>query len=231
MIDAPADPKWARLLSLSVHEFRTPITVVAGYIRMLLKDRAGPLGEQQRRLLEEAEKSCSRLSSLVAEMSDLASLEAGTSPFNRTTVDLVSVLKDAIEALPALPDREVHVQLSAGPAGTLEGDSARLKSAFVSLLTALRRELVQADTLLVRPRASDDRGAAVTWIACGDAEQIDRLERADPSSLEAFDEWRGGCGLSLAIARRVFAAHDGRVWSAGPQAKACAVVMLPRSGG
>ena len=50
MIDALADPKWHRLLSLSVHEFRTPITVVAGYIRMLLKDRAGPLNDQQRRL-------------------------------------------------------------------------------------------------------------------------------------------------------------------------------------
>jgi signal transduction histidine kinase len=227
MIDVPADPKWSRLLSLSVHEFRTPITVVAGYIRMLLKDRAGPLGEQQRRLLEEAEKSCSRLSSLVAEMSDLASLEAGTSAFNRTTVDLASMLNEAITALPELPDREVHVKLSADDAGTLEGDSARLRSAFVSLLTALRRELVQSDTLHVRPRARDDRGHRVTWIAFGDAEQIDRLERADPSSLETFDEWRGGCGLSLAIARRVFAAHNGRVWSAGPQAKAGAVVMLP----
>ena len=88
MVDAEADPEWSRLLSLSVHEFRTPITVVAGYIRMLLKDRAGPLGDQQRRLLEEAEKSCGRLSSLVAEMSDLANLEAGNSSFNRTSVDL-----------------------------------------------------------------------------------------------------------------------------------------------
>ena len=55
MTDGRVDPKWPRLLSLSVHEFRTPITVVAGYIRMLLKDRAGALTDQQRRLLEEAE--------------------------------------------------------------------------------------------------------------------------------------------------------------------------------
>jgi hypothetical protein len=66
MLEQP-DPGWPRLLSLSVHEFRTPITVVAGYIRMLLKDRAGPVSDQQRRLLEEAEKSCARLSGLVAE--------------------------------------------------------------------------------------------------------------------------------------------------------------------
>ena len=72
MADAPVDPRWPKILSLTVHEFRTPMTVVAGYIRMLLKDRAGPLNDQQRRLLEEAEKSCARLTALVAEVSDTA---------------------------------------------------------------------------------------------------------------------------------------------------------------
>jgi signal transduction histidine kinase len=228
MTDAPADPNWPRLLSLSVHEFRTPITVVAGYFRMLLKDRAGPLNDQQRRLLEEAEKSCGRLSSLVAEMSDLANLESGQSKFSHTNLDLSAVLTDAIAGLPDVPDREVGVELSRSD-GTIHGDPARLKFAFTSILKALRRELVQSDTLYVRPRTRENAGQAVNWIAFGD-EHIERLENADPESLEVFDEWRGGCGLSLAIARRIFHAHDGRVWSAGGQTKAGAVVMLPRLG-
>src|SRR5688500_20060793 len=73
------DARWHKLLSLAVHEFRTPITVVAGYIRMILKDRAGPVNDGQRKLLEEAERSCGRLSALVAEMSDLARSEEHTS--------------------------------------------------------------------------------------------------------------------------------------------------------
>ena len=66
MVDDAVDPRWPKLLSLTVHEFRTPVTVVAGYLRMLLKERAGPLPEEQRRLLEEASKSCARLSALLA---------------------------------------------------------------------------------------------------------------------------------------------------------------------
>jgi signal transduction histidine kinase len=227
MADEPMDPKWPRLLSLSVHEFRTPITVVAGYIRMLLKDRAGPVSDQQKRLLEEAEKSCSRLSTLVAEMSDLASLEEGTSPFNRASVDLPALLNDTVAGLPAPPDRDVHVELTCDESCPINGDRARLKTAFTSLLKALRRELVTSDTLYVRQGTRTNQGKAVSWIAFGDAESIDRLEHADPASLEGFDEWRGGCGLSLAVARRVIAAHDGRLWSAGDQTKASAVVMLP----
>src|SRR3981189_1573883 len=97
MADAPVDARWPKILPLSVHEFRTPMTVVAGYIRMLLKDRAGPLSDQQRRLLEEAEKSCARLTALVAEVSELSSLEAGTAPFNLQAADLHKVLRDAVE--------------------------------------------------------------------------------------------------------------------------------------
>src|SRR5688572_5134537 len=100
MSHGPADARWPKLLSLAVHEFRTPITVVAGYIRMLLKDRAGPITDQQRRLLEEAEKSCGRLSALVAEMSDLSGLEGGTAALNRASLDLDDLLQQAVAALP-----------------------------------------------------------------------------------------------------------------------------------
>jgi signal transduction histidine kinase len=226
--DVSVDAKWPRLLSLSVHEFRTPMTVVAGYIRMLLKDRAGALTDQQRRLLEEAEKSCGRLSALLAEMSDLAGLEAGSGTFNRSAVDLLALLGDAIADLPAIPDRDVQVELTTEGAGhVVHGDPVRLKSAFTSVLNALRRELVTSDRLFVRQRRRREDGRNISWIAFGDADQIDALERAAPDALTTFDEWRGGCGLSLAIARRIFAAHDGRIWSPAGGAKAGAVVMIP----
>src|SRR5579871_3730415 len=110
-MDTPADPRWPKILSLSVHEFRTPMTVVAGYIRMLLKDRAGALNDQQRRLLEEAEKSCGRLTALLVEVSELSTLEAGTATFNKHSIDLRSVIQTAVEQLPPLIDRQIRVDL------------------------------------------------------------------------------------------------------------------------
>src|SRR5258708_14091831 len=126
MADVPVDPRWAKILSLSVHECGTPMTVVAGYIRMLLKDRAGPLSDQQRRLLEEAEKSCARLAALLTEATDLANLENGSAPLNRQTTDLQKALREAIDQLPPLPDREegIDLQLASQPA-PLQQDPAR----------------------------------------------------------------------------------------------------------
>ena len=187
--DPDADSRWPKLLSLSAHEFRSPLTAVAGYIRMLLQARAGPINDQQRRLLEEAEKSCGRLSQLLAELSALSQLESGTAPFNRSTVNLQSVLKEAIAALPRLPERPVTMTLSVDESLVVEGDAVRLRTALSSILHALRRELVTGDQLVVRV---DARKGTSLRITIGEPIRVESLLAVDTSEMTPFDEWRGG---------------------------------------
>ena len=230
MATGTVDPRWPRLLSLTVHEFRTPMTVVAGYLRMLLKDRAGPVTEQQRRLLEEAEKSCTRLSALLAEVSDLANLEAGSGTFNKSTLELRPLIAEVIGALPPPPERELSVELvEGGNTSSVVGDPTRLRTAFTSVLTALRRELATSTRLLVREdtRPLDARPHA--WIVIADVDRFEQMAGADAEDLATFDEWRGGNGLSLAVARRIINAHGGHLWSPADDVRAAAVVALPRS--
>ena len=219
----PIDPRWPKVLSLTVHEFRTPMTVVAGYIRMLLKERAGAVTDQQRRLLEEAEKSCGRLSALVSELSELSNLEGGALTFNRQPTDLRAAIRAAVEQLPPLPDRDVPVEVNLfdGPA-TIGGDPVRLAQAFGALCGALRREIITAEPLRVREVAAAGGGFE---FHIGDPDALTVI--AGDNERPAFDEWRGGVGLSLLVARRIIAAHGGRVWGAPGGRKAGAGVNIP----
>ena len=226
MSAAPIEPRWPRLLGLAVHEFRTPITVVAGYIRMLLKERAGAITDQQRKLLEEAEKSCGRLSALVSEMSELSALESGKSVVEPRPVDLAALLNDVVESLPELIDREITVRVELVSGLRVSGDATRLRMAFTAVLTALRRELITSDVLLVR-MAAGNSPSGTARIGIADPGKIDEVFAADPGSLPPFDEWRGGNGLSLAIARRVFGQHSGSLLAPPGDEKAGAVIILP----
>ncbi|HET7617698.1 MAG TPA: HAMP domain-containing sensor histidine kinase [Vicinamibacterales bacterium] len=229
MAPAPVDPRWPKILSLSVHEFRTPLTVVGGYIRMLLKERGGPLSDQQRHLLEEAEKSCARLSTLLADVSDLSNLEQGNITMNLGTGDLRDLLRTVVGQLPPVPDREMRVdlQIGDGPA-PVRADITRLGTALTALLTALRRELVTSDVLIVRERRAAGDGAALFDICIGDAPTLAAIDGC-AGDLPVFDEWRGGCGLALPVARRVIEAHGGSIWSAPDDFKAGARLLLPES--
>ena len=225
MSHAPVEPRWPKILSLSVHEFRTPMTVVAGYIRMLLKDRAGPLSDQQRGLLEQAEKSCARLTALLSEVSDLSSLEGGTAPFNRQRTDLHKALRDAVSQLPPLPDREVRVDLQlAGDHAPIDADPVRLAQALTSVIRSLQRELISDAPLVVRQHAASPDDYE---IRIGDDDTLALFDAEDPGAREPFDEWRGGSGLILPVARRIIEAHGGRIWAAPGGRQAGARITLP----
>jgi signal transduction histidine kinase len=226
---APARRK-DRLLSLGVHEFRTPVTVIAGYLRMLTSGRTGTLTDIQRKMLDEMEKSTARLSGLIAEMSELSMLEAGGATFNRGVVDLGALIEGEFDSLPALPDREVQVTIqNEAPGAGIHGDPVKLRGALHSLLIAHRRELVTSDELRVCVERTTQNGSRTLRVTIGGADRIDDLRRVPAEGLMAFEEFRGGVGFTLPIARRIVAAHNGELWSPPDHPRAGAVLFFPEA--
>jgi signal transduction histidine kinase len=222
-----------QLLSLAVHEFRTPITVVAGYIRMLLKHYGGALAEQPREFLEEAEKSCGRLSSLVAELSDVAHLDDGRLAMAREEVPIFGLLAEVAASLHEGEDRDVRLRLvGTGTVETVEGDPGRLRKALQAVLAATLREYVEPGTVLVRgeviggAQAPAAGHAALALIVVGDPAAADPSYRFDPSGWGAFQEYRGGMGFGLPVARRVIEASGGRLWSKSDSERRAAIAMV-----
>ena len=222
-----------RAMSLAVHELRTPVTVVAGYLRMLLREQAGPLSEKQKKMLEEADRSCSRLGALVAEMSDFGKLESGEVALARQDFDLASLAVELASGLHDGVDRGVQIE-SRAPAATeirVAGDRTRIAAAVKALMQSAVRERVEPGILSVRCSvAGPVDGKAPRWavLAIGDDAVLPDLERAALEPPDAFDEWRGGLGLALPVARRVIEKHGGTVWCAsGPNARATAALRLP----
>ena len=88
-----SDNPYPPLISLAVHEFRTPASIVGGYLRMLHKDQDPPMSERQRRMIDEAEKSCARLVAIVAELSDIGKLDGGSIALAKRPVELFELLE------------------------------------------------------------------------------------------------------------------------------------------
>ena len=219
-----------RAMSLAVHELRTPVTVVAGYLRMLLREQAGPLSDKQKKMLEEADRSCSRLGALVAEMSDFGKLEGGDVTFARQDFDLAGLAVELASGLHGGEDRGVRLEAHAEIAVKeirVTGDRARIAAAVKTLMQSAVRERVEPGLLSVRCSIA---GNTPRWavLAIGDDAAITELEGDALEPPRTFDEWRGGLGLALPVARRVIEQHGGAVWCAtGPNSRATAALRLP----
>jgi signal transduction histidine kinase len=223
--------QYPQLLSLAVHEFRTPVSVVGGYLRMLQRDVGDPLSERQRKMIDDAEKSCARLVALIAELSDIAKLDAGVIGLGQQPLDVFAIVGEVAEHVHEAQDREVRLAVR-GEAGAApaQGDAVRLRSAFDAIFRAILREKGGPCTVIAERRLAtvDGRPAAVIVIA-----EDGHVQTVYNSVPGAFDEKRGGLGLALPLARRVIEGHGGRVWSPAPRddddqmVRGSAVISLP----
>src|SRR6187200_88874 len=139
-----------RVMSLAVHELRTRVTVVGGYLRMLLREQGGPLTDRQRKMLEEAERSCGRLGALVSEMSDFGRLESGDLTFAQQDVDIAGLLAELATDMHEGEDRGVRLEVrGADRPVVVTGDRTRLSTAFKALMHAALRERGEPGAILV----------------------------------------------------------------------------------
>lgn len=226
MADAP---DWPKVLSLAVHEFRTPLTVVAGYLRMLSTDRVGPLSDAQRRVIQEAEKSCAKLSALITEVSDVAHFHQGRLTFLRSPVPLSGIL-DNVAVINSAGDR-LAVSWRGSVDGILvNGDAERLAQAVSAVATAVAREIMDDDPLCLVADVAGSGNAREARLSLGTEAVTRAIADASRNALPSFDITRGGLGLSLVVAQQVIEDHGGDLRGApGERPKAGAAIALPLS--
>jgi len=205
------------------HELRTPLTTIRGYAELY---RQGALGSDQlpvamRRIEEEAH----RMSTLVAELLELARLDR-TSSLDLTETDLATVVRDAVaDATAVEPDRPISAQ--APPRLIAVVDERRIRQVLSNLLGNVRAHTNRTDAVAVR--LGKVQGGVLIEIADqgpGMAEQdavkaFDRFHRASERTVDATEpnggrpavpdfSAGGGSGLGLSIVQAIATAHGGQ---------------------
>lgn len=214
MLAALRDSRQAqRLLAEdAAHELKTPLTSLRLNIELLIRlDRRGTLdsalpSESRTRLLHDLGAQVAELSTLAAELTDLA--RGDVSDENAELLDLADVVVAAsAQARSRMPDVEVELDVTSA---WVNGRPAALRRAVLNLVDNAGKWSPAGQPVEVRLRAVgasvvlevDDAGPGID---AADAPRVfDRFYRAD--SARALP----GSGLGLSIVQRVVDAHGGR---------------------
>lgn len=203
------------------HELSTPLTPLAGYLRIFQSDKLGSLSPQQKRVVESMLHSVGRLTRIVDNLSDFASLQSGRSPLLEAELEPDKLADDVVaEFRGAIKDARLHVAVTHAGPGTVVADLRKLRQALANLVGNAVKFSPHGGEVLVevlrearRLRFSVfDQGPG---IVAGEAERIFEplYHAAARGSLEARAP---GSGLGLPVARRLAEAHGGRVWVESP---------------
>lgn len=223
-------------LAEAVHELKTPLAIVAGYLDLLASGKAGPLNDRQRDILQDSKSSCGRLQKFVQDFLTYTSLEPGKVILDVQEHDLNVCLTELFGYWFSEFQKKgvalyfpVNAELQ-----PFEFDCAKVQQVVSNLLQNSlkftpgggsvwlsaephhweRRGMRRAIRTERRKRAADAPNAVCVTVADTGPGILPEYQQ------EIFSDYKmptpgqpmASTGLGLAIARRLVQAHGGKIW-------------------
>lgn len=208
------DAAKSEFISLASHQLRAPLTVIRGYVSMVLEGILGKLEEKTGQALRNVLTATEQLIKLVADLLDLSRMESGKIRYEFVQNDLISVVEEvAREFIEVAAKREVSFsfQNTAGESLSFAFDKDKIREVVVNFIDnsiKYSKKTVAAKLEVIGDRVRfgvKDDGIGMT------GEDRKKLFIKFSRSEEARKTNAEGMGIGLYFVKRVIEDHKGIV--------------------
>ena len=199
------------------HELRTPLTTVIGLSEGLQTNVFGPLNIEQHVQIETIQASSQKLLELLNGLLDLSSLNSGDLALQRSDVDIPSLCRACLaQMMPSAQTRQQQLSLRIAPGvSSINADELRLKQILLHLLSNAVKFTKDGGVIaLEASRDAENGGIRFTVSDSGvgiAAHQTEEIFRPFVQLEGGLDRKEEGCGMGLALARRLAQIHGGTI--------------------
>jgi len=228
------DKMKTNFITMASHELRTPLTTIKAFVELLIMKQGMP-DAQKAKLMNTINTETDRLTRLVADLLDLARIEAGSMRWQVDDVSIEDLIRNVIESMALLfENKGLRVTTTfSQPLARLAGDRDRLIQVMTNILSnsvkftpaggsihiAVRQEAEPREQIVVE---ISDTGIGIPAV---DLELIfEKFHRSDNKVTDTIE----GTGLGLAITRQIVEHYGGRIWASSMQGEGSVfTVTLP----
>lgn len=197
------------------HELRTPLTSILGALKLLSNDKKSVFTAQSQHLIDLTVKNAGRLQQLIVDILDFSKLSAGKMSMQLTSMQLTTLLKQAIdEQLHYLPAKKIRIELNQPLFDIkIQTDAGRFLQIMSNLLSNAKKfspaqSVIKINTDVKNGYAVisiEDEGTGVS------ADFIPLLFTQFRQQHETMNREYEGTGLGLSICKQLTAAMGGEI--------------------
>ena len=196
------------------HELKTPISSIKMSTQLLSDERTGPLGEDQKQLINSIDDDAERLLKITSELINMAQVETGNIQFNIQSTSIKSIVEDALDAVQIqAQQKNISIKTTIAPeTPMIRADKEKTTWVMINLLTNAIKYSFESSVIEIYARPGNSqvevlvrdhgRGIDEKYLA----RVFDRYFKV-PGSQE-----RSRTGLGLAISKEFIEAQGGKIW-------------------
>jgi len=213
-----------RLMASAGHELKTPVAALHGYLQLVDRYLGPESSKQAHTYTARALAQTRQVGELVERLFDVSRIQAGRFEIVTAQVDLLDVVRSAVEVAEALPNAPA-IRMSSVPGPVmLQADAGRLQQVFVNLLSNSVEHASTSPTIDVTIRRSGSK-AVVEVRDYGQGIEIEVMAVLFEPFTRLGSKPSPGLGLGLYLARQIVSAHGGTIEAESAEGEGTTVIV------
>ena len=198
------------------YQLRTPLNTIMGFSELINAEDVGKINARQKDYLSNILTAAHQLQTLVDDILDLASIEAGFMTLNRNLIDVHKLLNQVYSlSIDWTRKSSLHLDVQC-PAGIrqVDADETRLKQVLLALVHNAVKWTPEKGGILLSAENSPDNPKQILITVSDTGSGITAAEQT--KLFGAFEsgnkrDQKSGAGLGLALVKKIITLHGGDV--------------------
>lgn len=200
------------LTNMIVHDLRSPLTVVAGYVDALEQMASNKLNSNEAKCVAAAKRGANDMRDMITTLLDVSRLEAGEMPLRLQNQNLAEIAREAANRFaPVLKDRTLHCEVPPEPV-LISCDADVIRRILENFISNALKFTKSDGTIRVGVQRN---AATATMSVSDDGEGIPRDQHEHIfekfGQTDSGGKHRHSTGLGLAFCRLAVEAHHGKI--------------------
>jgi len=215
--------KLSEVVSIVSHQLKTPLSVIKGYLEVLISEDLGKLNEQQKEYLRDTLENTQRMILLVKDLLDVSKIEEGRLEFKIKPSSLEKIVREAIKEFSPLTKAKnctIFLKVS-GKIPPLNIDPMKIKQVITNILSnAIEYNDKKGEIYLTIKRKGNNVLFCCKDTGIGIPERekkkvFTKFYRSERAIILAT----GGSGLGLFISKAIIKKSGGKIWFKSKEGK------------
>ncbi len=210
------DAAKSQFIMATQHHLRTPLTIMKGYVSMILEGDYGRVNQMVKDKLRFFRESTEKLIRLVNDFLDISQFQMGKSILKLTKVKPVELVQSVIEELrPEAAEKGLSLELQQPRSlPQIKVDPAKFKEALYNIINNGIQYTQQGGVVVeLKKNSALEIIVRDTGIGMSPAQSQQIFNQIFERGEKAKEVYALGKGVGLYISSKIIEAHGGRIWA------------------